>query len=282
MRPYIWILFALIVLSCQDVVDIDVPSEAPRLIVDAVIRIDPNEPITRVEVKVSETNAFFETIAPTNLQQITLSNLDSPVGGDSIVLLEEEPGSGVYVKSISTLSLLEDRWLLQIDFEDRFFIAESTFMPAPEIDDLTLGNGSLFGDDETEIIVSYTDIPEQENYYIFDFGFNEFLATEDTFYQDQEFEFSFFYDQTFEPGTELTVSILGSDKDFYNYFDELIVQSDDSANPFQTPTVTVRGNIINVTDIDNDGTFDNVGSPENFALGYFILTQENKQTVVVK
>ncbi|MEP2935042.1 MAG: DUF4249 family protein [Gilvibacter sp.] len=282
MKHVLSIILVCTFLSCQDVVEIDVPSEDPRLIVDAVVRIDTNLAITEVKVIVSETNAFFETIAPTNLQQITLSNLDNPVGGDGIVLVEEEPGSGIYVKSLSTLSLIQDRWLLQIDFEDRFYLAEASFQPAPDIDSLTIGDGTLFGDDETEIIVSYTDIPEQENYYIFDFGFNEFLATEDTFYQDQDFEFSFFYDQIFEPGTELTVSILGSDKDFYEYFDELIVQSDDSGNPFQTPTVTVRGNIINVTDIDNDGTFDNVGDQDNFALGYFALVQEFKKTVVTE
>ncbi len=280
MKPILTILFSFLFIGCQDVVEIDVPSEDPRLIVDAVVRIDTNLAVTKVVVKVSETNAFFETISPVNLQQITLSNLDNPAP-DAIILTEQDPGSGIYTKFLPTSTLMQDRWLLQIDFEDRFYLAESTFVPAPDIDSLMLGDGTLFGDDETELIVSYTDIPEQENYYIFDFGFNNFLATEDTFYQDQAFEFSFFYDRVFESGTVLTVSILGSDKDFYNYFDELIVQSFDVPNPFQTPTVTVRGNIINVTDINNDGTFDNVEAEGDFALGYFALVQVNTKTIEI-
>ena len=78
--------------------------------------VDTSEAITVIRVKVSETNGFFETIPPADLQQITLSNLDNPLP-DAFVLTEETPGSGIYSESILTEALLQDRWLLQIDFE---------------------------------------------------------------------------------------------------------------------------------------------------------------------
>ena len=139
-------LMGLLVLSsCEDVVDIDTPTGDRRLIIDALIRIDTSEAITEMRVVVSETNGFFETIPPANLQQITLSNLDNPLP-DAVVFIEEEPGTGVYVKSLETALLLEDRWLLQIDFEDEFFLAETTFAPAPVIDQLEQGDGFVFDD----------------------------------------------------------------------------------------------------------------------------------------
>ncbi|MDC7997814.1 DUF4249 family protein [Gilvibacter sediminis] len=275
-------LMGLLVLSsCEDVVDIDTPTGDRRLIIDALIRIDTSEAITEMRVVVSETNGFFESIPPANLQQITLSNLDNPLP-DAVVFIEEEPGTGVYVKSLETALLLEDRWLLQIDFEDEFYLAETTFVAAPQIDELEQGDGFVFDDDDTEIEITFTDIPGEDNYYVFDFGFGEYLATEDTFYQDQQFVFSYFYDDPFEVGTEVPISILGADADFYNYMNQIIEQSEDEVNPFQTPTLTVRGNFINVTDIDNDGTFDNTDNEDNFALGYFAFVQQNTSTIVIE
>ena len=271
----------LALVSCEDVIEVDTPTGDRRLIIDALVRIDTSEVFTEVRVKVSETNGFFETIPPANLQQITLSNLDNPLP-DAVVLLEESPGSGVYIKVLETAALTQDRWLLQIDFEDEFYLAESTFTPSTPIDMLEQGDGFVFDDDDTEVIITYTDIADQDNYYVFDFGFGEYIASEDTFYQDQQFSFSYFYDDPLEVGTEIPISILGADAEFYNYMNQLIEQSEDDLNPFQTPTLTVRGNFINATDIDNDGTFNNLGNEDNFALGYFALVQVFTDSIVIE
>ena len=266
--------------SCEDVVEVGVPSEPPRLIVDALIRVDVDEPFTVVTIRVSETNGFFETVTPVGLQQITLTGLD---GGLAEVLIEEEEGSGVYSQLVSTAALISgEEIFLQIDFEDEFYVAYATFEAAPVIDDLEQGDGFLFDEDDTEVIVSFTDIPEEENFYVFDFSFGNFLASEDTFYQDQEFSFSYFYDDEVAPGDELEISILGADQDFYNYMNQLVEQSEDELNPFQTPTLTVRGNLINATEIDNDEFFDNVEMEGNFALGYFAIVQENKASITIE
>ena len=41
--------------SCEDVIEVAVPTESPRLIIDAFIRVDTTQAITNVRVKVSET-----------------------------------------------------------------------------------------------------------------------------------------------------------------------------------------------------------------------------------
>ncbi len=273
-------LVLLSLISCEDVVEIDVPSEEPRLIVDALIRVDTIQSSTLVTVKVSETNSFFGSIPPANLQQISMSNLDNP-GGQDQVLLEEEPGSGVYSKFFPTDQLISDRWFLQIDFEDEFYVATAEFQPTVPIDDVVQGTNTLFDDEDTEIIISYTDFPNREDFYLFDFDLDNFFATEDTFYEGQDFQFSYFYDEDISPGDTLEVSILGIDEDFYNYMILLIDQSNQIPSPFETPSVTVRGNIINATEIDNDTTFDNLNAADNFALGYFAIAQEYKASITI-
>ena len=274
------ILCFVITSSCEDVIDVDTPSEAPRLIVDALIRVDTDQQFTNVRVKVSQTNSFFEDITVANLNQITLINTINPPMGNEAILFEEEPG--VYSRMFPTEELMNDSYILQIDWQDELFISFAEFQPAPEINSLTQGDGTLFDEDDTEVIVNFTDIPEDENFYLFDFSFDEFFATEDTFYQDQEFEFSYFYDDRLEPNSELNISIMGMDKEFYDYMNLLIDQSgQQDFGVFATPSVTVRGNIFNGTDIDNIDSFDNLDNTDNFPLGYFAIVEENISTITI-
>ena len=275
--------FLLLMVSCQEVIDVDLPTEEPRLIIDALVRVDTNEAFTKVTVKVSETSSFFESIPAANLQQITLTNLDLPGGGiNPPVLIEETPGSGIYSKVFDTDFLTQGSLFLQIDFEDEFYVATARFVPAVPIDNLVQGHGILFDEDDTEVIVTFTDSDERDDFYLFDFDFGNYLVTEDEFYQGQQFAFSYFYDEALAVGDTLNISIMGVDEDFYTYMDQLILQSEEDFGPFETPALTVRGNFINATNIDNNNNFDNLNDINNFALGYFAIVQEYKETLVVQ
>jgi len=284
MKSYIKFLlvcFILVASSCEDVIEIDVPEEEPRLVIDALVRVDSTEPLTEVRVVVSETSSFFDPIPPATLQQITMSNLDNPPTGPGTGVLDLV-APGVYSKFFSTEEIMRDRWLLQIDYEDKLFIAQAQFNPTVPIESVEQGDGTIFDEDDTEVIISFTDAPERNDFYLFDFDFGNFLATEDEFYQGQTFEFSYFYDEELEVGDQAEISILGIDEEFFNYMTTLVEQSEGDFGPFETPVVTVRGNFINVTDIDNDGTFNNVEDPNNFALGYFAIAEEYKVTFTVQ
>lgn len=63
----------------------------------------------------------------------------------------------------------------------------------------------------------------------------------------------------------------------------LLEQSEQGENgPFQTPTATVRGNILNITDIDNIDQFDNLNRPDAFILGYFSLSQQFSASLIIE
>ena len=272
-------LLTICLVSCQDVVEVEVPTEEPRLIIDALIRVDTTQPITVARVKVSETRSFFESVPPADLQQITLTGLE---GGLSAILLEEEPGSGIYSKEVPTAALIGEEIFLQIDFEDEFFVAYAEFVPTSPIDQLQQGEGNLTGENETEVIVTFTDDGERDDWYLFDFDFANYVVSRDQFFQGQQFSFSYFYDEEFDPGTELAISILGADERFHDYMSKVIEQSSQDFGVFETPALTVRGNIINATEIDNIDNFDNVSTSENFALGYFAIVQEYKNTLTIE
>ncbi len=296
MKKIIYLLAVLVLnFACEEVIDVEVPSEEPRLIVDALIRVDIDEPYIPVEVKLSLSSNFFNDNTPTSAESVII--IYEEYDGVKVIdtqfsnLAELEPGSGIYTpdpnfdsdQRIPT-SILDKNYVftLLIRHEGRLYLATTEYVPAVPIDSVIQGDETLFNDDETEIIITFTDDPDRDNFYLFDFSFSEYLVTEDKFYKGQQFSFSYFYDQIFEPNTEIEIGLMGADQTFFNYMDLLIEQTTNDAGVFATPVATVRGNVIDATDIDNIDLFDNVDQPDVFPLGYFAIVQVYKDTLIIQ
>jgi len=300
MRKWLFLLgiWGIGLTACEDVIEVEVPVEEPRLVVEGLLRVDTTQVFVPVEVKLSQTAGFFDQIKPvTDADQviIILQILDEnglPAGTGTKSLTQLEAGSGIYVPDpsfdadqrlrVSTVVENDILYTLVVQWQGRRYAAQTKYSTSVPIDELRLGEGTLFDEDETELIVRFTDDPGRDNFYLFDFGFGNFLVTEDTFYKGQEFEFSYFYDEDFEPGTELQVGILGADRTFYNYMDLLIAQTDGQQGPFQTPVATVRGNVFDVTNLDNDQVVDNTDQVNSFGLGYFAIVQEFTRRITIE
>lgn len=63
---------------------------------------------------------------------------------------------------------------------------------------------------------------------------------------------------------------------------QLIEQSRIAQGPFQTLVSTVRGNIFDITGLDNIDICDNVERLNDFPLGYFAIVQEFKSTIILE
>ena len=277
------LLLLISIIGCEDVIEVDLPDEDPRLIIDALIHVDTTQTSTPVAIKVSLTDGFFGTVPLTKLDNIII--IVEEIEDDLIRSTEAIPfedianNFGIYntVDPISN-SLFQDnnRFSLYVEHKGNVYLAQTFFSPAPPINSVVEGDTDIFNSNDTEVVVTFEDIPEQENYYVFDFDSANYATLKDEFFAGQEYTFSYFYDVELPSGTELEISILGTDLSFYNYMDLLIEQSEGEFELFETPAATVRGNFIDVTNIDNIDSFDNVARPEVFALGYFAIVQENK------
>lgn len=295
MQRFQYIFFILFACnSCEDVIQVDTVDVEPRLIIDALIRVDINEELIPIKVKVTTTTNFFEATPVASLESIVMLTEINDVNGFvqilSSTLAEIEPGSGIYYpdpcagckNNIKTTALNEYTvFSLYITHNDKNYYAETKYIPVVPIDKLEVGDNTLFSDNEKEVIVTFTDNPETDDYYLFDFDYGNYLVTDDQFYKGQQYEFSYFYDHTFESNTKAKISIIGIDEPLFNYMDQLIEQSEASQGPFQTPVSTVKGNIFEFTGLDNINRFDNTDRPYNFPLGYFAIVQEIKSELII-
>lgn len=276
MRKIIYYIVFLISYSCQDVIDVDLPTEEPRLVIDALIKIDDiHSPTALVQVKASLSSSFFDSVSPAQLEEITIKNTTT---NTTLTLQESIPGTGLYENDWEMEQLTQGELELNIKHADQVYLAKTTYVPTVPIDKLEQGTTTLFGEEETEVIVSFTDEGNRDDFYLFDFDFGEYLVTEDEFYQGQQFEFSFFYDSKLEDERLVTISIYGVDQDFYSYMNQLIFQSGPDTGPFSSPATTVKGNIINITNNTDSPNLDNT----NFALGYFAVCQTFSDSLLIK
>lgn len=289
------LLFFIANIGCEDVIEVEVPTGEPRLIIDALIRIDVNDELIPFKVKVTTTNNFFEETPVTSLESIVILVEVTDEDGYSATgvktLIEFESGSGIYFPdpccngfNLTYTSILNSNTVFRliIEHQGKKYYSETRYVPVVPIEKIEEGDNTLFNGDEKEVILTFTDDPEKNNFYLFDFDFDKYLVTDDQFYQGQQYEFSYFYDRTFEAGSKINISILGSDETFYHYMDQLIEQSEGPQGSFQTPVSTVRGNIFDITGLDNIDIFDNVERPNDFPLGYFAIVQELKSELTIQ
>jgi len=296
MRKGLVLIFAFsILISCEDVIDVDLPEIETRLVIDGLLRVDKSQEFVDVRITMRETSSFFDENQPTQVESaliyygvLTDDNLFENLAFSH--LIEEEPGTGVYVPNPNFTTDQRIRtaaaepgvtFILEVTHKERKYFAQTMYAPTTPLDNLEQGDDTLFNEDETEVIMTFTDNPDEDNFYVFDFGYGEFQTVEDQFFQGQQFQFSYFYDDNIGVGQEVSVSILGATEDFYNYMDLVVEQTENNNGVFQTPVATVRGNVFDITGLDNTDIFDNVERPNDYALGYFAVSQEYTRTLTI-
>lgn len=281
--------------SCEDVIEVDLPETEPRLVVEALIKVDTSMAQFPVRFKTTQTAGFFDeiTIPDSPIEGMLL--LNETQAEEPIIIVPDPSQPGTFVPegpdgTAATGGFLspvlfenpDDRWILSFEYQDLVYIAEYRFTASVPIDNLEQGTETLFDEDETEVRITFTDVAEREDFYVFDMGFGQFVTSDDTFIDGQEFEFSYFYDNNLAAGDEITVSIWGADRQFFNYMNQIIELSESDGGPFQTPVSTARGNFLLVSGIDNVDVSNNVNRANEFILGYFAIVQQHQASLVIQ
>ena len=265
------ILFLIVLMSffsCEEVVQIDVPSGEPKLIVDAIFEVYFNEtPVTaKTNIKLNLSADYFEDEIPvvTNAT-VFVTNLSN----NSVINYSDENQDGNYISDIDFIPEDDVKYELTIIYNGETYKATNKKIKTPKITDAFQGDKTLFSGEETEIKIFFTDDGTQENFYLFNFDYDLYAPIEDRFFNGSNYGFSFFFQEDeIDLPTDVTIKLSGVTKDFHTYFRVLINQSgQNSGGPFQTTPSSLIGNIVNKTNF------------KNFPLGYFHISETDKLKV---
>ena len=270
-RAFLLLYSILLLLACEEVIQVDLDDAPPRLVIDAIIGYSENNgsPITIGQVQLSLSTPFFEEESPAALgATVSIINEDT---GEVFPLEESDPGR--FIDGFPAL-IPGTSYTLEVIFEGNTYRATEQLVGGTQIDNLEQGDGFLFDQEsETEVKVTFTDFSDERNFYLFSFGFDNFLIIDDEFFPEQQITFSYFYEDL-EPGDQLSITLLGADKEFADYVNVVLDQAgqsnNGSAGGFSTPPAEARGNIVNTT------------NAEQYPLGYFAISEFDIELLTIQ
>lgn len=262
------VLLIFIFTSCEKVVEIDVPSIEPKLIIDASFEVFfDRSPITaKVNVKLTSSADYFDEIIPVVTNAIVFL---TDLSNNTIIVFSDSNADGSFEPTTPFIPADNTAYELTVIYKNETYKGVATKVKSTPFIDVFQGDQTLFSGKETELKVSFFDAPIVENYYLFDFSKDLFLTIDDRFFNGAEYNFSFFYqeDELVLPET-VTLKMSGISKDYFSYFRVLVNQSgQNSGGPFESVPSSLLGNMVNTTNEDN------------FPLGYFHISETDTFTI---
>ena len=266
----ILLIIVLFFSACTDVIDVEVPNEEAKLVIEASINWEKGTSGSDQTIYLSKSTPFFDT------------NGTVPVVGASVVITNNNDGSffefndqndGSYTTS-NFIPVLNDNYTLEVMSEGETYYAQETFVPVVPILEVYQST-EKFLPEVLEVNFDFLDPVEEENYYYIKFKeqadtFPRLLDFKDEFVNgnlitvfNERQENEDINQVEYAPGDTVNMELIGISKRYYEYIQLLINQSE-SGGPFDTTPVALRGNCTNQND------------PNNFAYGYFRLTEVAK------
>jgi len=245
--------------SCEDVVDVDLDTAPPRLVVDASINWVKGTDGSHQTIKLTTTTNYYNTVIPVATDAtVFITNTTGTVYN-----FIEEPGTGNY-NCTNFVPVIGESYTLNVEFDGQNYTATETLFPVPDITYTAQDNEGGFLGESVEVRFYYQDDALADNFYMIRFDsdvmpYPDYDVLDDEFFQGNEM-FGIFSDEDLVPGQVLGIKLFGVSEGYYNYMNILIELAEGGGGgPFQTVPTTARGNIINR---NNDS---------NYALGYFRL-----------
>lgn len=259
MKKIIYLIILIFAYSCEDVIDLELPTSEPKLVIDASIDWLKGTSGNEQSIKLSLTTGFYEIeVPPANNASVIITDNNN----NSFEFIEDG-NSGIYNNN-SFLPEIESEYNLTIIYNGQTYVATETLKSVSEITRVEQNLEGGFTGEETEIKAFFNDPVEEENYYFFEFTpslpVTPTLDTfEDEFVNGNEI-FGLYIEEDLDSGQSVTIRNHGVSERFFEFM-FLLLQQTESDGPFATQPATVRGNCINQT------------NPDNYPLGYFRLSE---------
>lgn len=251
-------------LSCEEVVDIELETVDPHLVINAPLEWKKGTDGSYQSIELTTTTGFYENSPP----KVSGAFVNVTNSSGKIFLFEEGESAGIYECFDFEPELFEEYELeVILDFET--YIATEVLYPVPNFD-YTEQMPPALGD-IIEIKAFFTDPENEENFYLIQETSSTTVVPGNHVFNDQFFNgnqnYASYNDEALEPQDFVKLKLFGISSRHHDYLYKIITSY--QGGPFQTVPGLIRGNIQNIT------------NPQNFAFGYFSLSETSTITHIV-
>lgn len=269
------LILSILLVGCEDVVDVDLQDAPPKLVVEALINWEKGTTGNEQTISLRQTTPFFEQgVVNATGATVTIAHENGTV----FPFAETAPGT---YTTDSFIPEIGTTYTLTILYQNETFRAIETMIGVNPIKRVEQRVSILGGEEANEVVFYYDDPEEEENYYLvnllpdfqerksFDFYPDTFIngnEIEDFYSSDYEDPESEDEIREYRTGDVFDIQLFGISERFYNYFSIIVEQANAESGPFSIAPATAKGNCVNVT------------NPDNFPFGYFRLSELDRRT----
>ncbi|MEO9483127.1 MAG: DUF4249 domain-containing protein [Ekhidna sp.] len=225
MKKLFILLFAIMILACEDDISVELPNAEPILAFDAWIY----RKAEKQTIRITRTNSYFDSSAPGGVSGASVLVVDG--AGTIYPFIEESPGeySWIPANAADSFGTVGETYLLDVQIDGKQYGSTSKMGRVPEIDSITwrFQEGSFGADDS----------------YFAEFWSRDFVGEGDAYWikswknglrlnKPQEINVSF--DGAFSPGGNADgLTFIQPIRDAINPFDQ--DEDDEFIPPFEGP-----------------------------------------------
>jgi len=269
---YILLALSIHFISCNDVIDVDVPTATPRLVIEASLDWEKGTLGNEQTIKLSNTKPYFD-IATSNIVTGASVKVTNDSSGTEFIFIDQNNGE---YTTVSFIPVLNQSYTLEVIYNNETYSAQETLTPVSSIVNIEQSYEGGFDDELLDVSIYFHDPVDEENYYLVRFKevgdvfaelediSDEFVNGNliDTWFEKEDDDDT--NEEPFIPGDIVNIDLHGISKQYHNYIRLLIEQSNSGGDPFSAVPAPLRGNCINQI------------HPDNYAFGYFRLTEVTK------
>lgn len=267
------ILFiAIAFASCEDVIDVPVQTAATRLVIDASLDWEKGTIGNVQSITLRTSTPFFDTTSD-DIVTGAMVTVTNNTNDTEFSFIDENNGEYTTTEFIP---ILGQSYTLEVIYNGETYSATETLNEVTEITAVFQDRIDGFSEDELELHVVFTDPQEEGNRYLFKFQRQDellplFEVGYDKFVNGNEIDWWYEEDDDDEtdkiesivPGDVVSIEMYAISEAYFNYM-EILINQIGGVGLFEATPIAVKGNCINLTDTDN------------YAHGYFRLTEVNK------
>ena len=255
-----------IISSCTQAIDLPVPTESPRLVIEASLDWEKGTLGNNQTIKLSLSIPYYDTTPnPVSGASVMVENATN---GDVFIFNDQQDGS---YTTTNFVPIINNTYNLEVIYNSETYTAQETLISVSEINRIeqSLEGGS--DEEELDLTIYFDDPANEVNFYYITFLEGEDLLPtreimSDEFTNGNEMSLLYEEDPADEedqilPGDMVDIYLFGISETYYDFLNRLIEQANSAGDPFATVPTRLKGN------------FTNLENPENYAFGYFRVTE---------
>ena len=255
------VLLSVFFNSCQDVVDVPLDTESPRLVIEASINWHKETTGNIQKIKLTTTTSYYTNVIPT----VSGATVYIENSANDVFNFIETPDTGEYICT-NFVPVINETYTLTVIHNGQIYNATESLKSVAKINTVTQEEIAGLGNTSLKISAYFDDPAIEANYYLYKYKFINnaipgYDVTDDTFFQGNTF-YSIALQEDTHPGDPVEITHYGISKAYFNYMNVLIsAAGSNTGGPFQSVPVKVKGNIKNMTNFNN------------YPYGYFRLSE---------